>query len=242
MPYSRNNPAEEQQDASRKAKRITEICEELSIKLDPIDWQQHGLWAPVTIQGVEIAYLVNFSEPDPDDILRRVRINLLGHTALVAAHARPGCKAVMWTPVDVVQPQPFLSLWVITLETNERIAVVESMKNGWRTYEPYKFDRNDRQQLATLFGPLVQGEYPIGTIVSMKERDQQYTGEVIYIIPPGKAPTNNRYSSRGFHTIAGTTYKNDAAPKYIIDCNDSFPHIVPQAQVSPYSASTDSES
>jgi hypothetical protein len=236
MPYSRNNLAEEQRDASQKARRITEICEELSIKLDPIDWQQYGLRAPVAIQGIEIDSLANFSEPDPDDILRRVRINLLGHAALAAAHARPGCKAVMWTPVDVVQPQSFLSLWVIMLETDERIAVVELMKNGQRTYEPYKFDRNDTQQLATLFGPLVQGEYKIGTIVSAKERDRQYTGEVVYIIPSDKAPTSNRYSSRGFHTIAGTTYKNDAAPKYIIDCNDSFPHIVPQAQISLYSA------
>jgi hypothetical protein len=233
MSYSRKNPAEEQQDASRKAKHVTEVCKELSIKLDPIDWQQHGLWAPVTVQGIEIAHLVSFSELDPDDILRRVRINLLGHTALAAAHARPDCKAVMWTPIDVIQPQPFLSLWVITLETDERIAVVELMKNGWRSYEPYKFDRNDTQHLAALFGPLAQGEYQIGSMVSMKERDQQYTGEIVYIIPHGKTSTNNRYSSRGFHTIAGTTYKNDAAPKYIIDCKDSFPHIVPQAQVSP---------
>src|SRR5437588_48099 len=39
MTYSHRNIAEEQIEASQKAKQITAICEQLHIKLDPIDWQ-----------------------------------------------------------------------------------------------------------------------------------------------------------------------------------------------------------
>ena len=137
----------------------------------------------------------------------------------------------MWSPVDVVQPQAFLSLWVITLETDERIPIIESIRNGRRVYEHYWFDGDDEQQLAQLFGPVNEGEYHLGDTVIIKERERQYTGEIIYIIPPGKMFTSRKYGSRGYHTISGTAYTNDVVARYIVDCNDGFPHIVHQSQV-----------
>src|SRR5215469_15812879 len=118
MTYTRRNFAEEQQEAYQKAKYITEVCKQLQITLDPIDWQAYGMWAPVKVHQIEIAYLLDFGQTDANDILRRVQIKLLEHAALATSHARPGLKALMWSPVDVVQPQPFLSFWVITLETD----------------------------------------------------------------------------------------------------------------------------
>src|SRR5215468_3453376 len=180
MSYSRINRVEEQQEACQKAKHITEVCKQLHITLDPIDWQAYGMWAPVKVHEIEIAYLLDFGQTDTDDILRRVQIKLLEHAALVTSHARPGLKALMWSPVDVVQPQPFLSFWVITLETSERIPIIESLKDGQRVYEPYQFDLNDADQFAKLFGPASQGEYHLGEKITLKEHDHQYTGEIVY--------------------------------------------------------------
>jgi hypothetical protein len=233
MSYSRINRAEEQQEACQKAKHITEVCKQLHITLDPIDWQKCGMWAPVKVDQIEIAYLLHFGQSGTDDILRRIRIKLLEHAALATTHARPGLKALMWSPVDVVQPQPFLSFWVITLETEERVPIIESLRDGQRVYEPYWFDRNDADQLARLFGPASQGEYHVGERITMKEHDHQYVGEIVYIIPPGKALPGRRPPLRGFQTPAKTT--NEITAKYIVDCNDGFPHIVHQSQVIGYS-------
>src|SRR5437764_5977225 len=231
MNYSRQNSVEEQQEACRKAKQIIAICEQLHITLDPIDWQQYGMRAPVKVDSIEIASLLDLGQRDSDDILRRVQIKLFERAALEAIHARPDLKASMWSPVDVVQPQEFLSLWIITLETDERIPITESIRNGQRVYEHYRFDGNDGQQLSQLFGPMNEGEYHPGDTVIIKERERQYTGEIIYIIPPGKMFTGRKYASRGSHTISGTAYMNDVVARYIVDCNDGFPHIVHQSQV-----------
>ena len=231
MTYSRRNSADEQQEACQKARQITAICGQFQITLDPIDWQQFGMWAPVKVNTIEIASLLDLRQRDSDDILRQVQIKLLAHAALEAFHARPSLKVLMWSPVDVVQPQAFLSFWIITLETDVRIPIIESIKNGRRVYEHYQFDVGDGQQLARLFGPLNEGEYRLGETVTIKERERQYTGEIIYIIPPGKVFTSRKSASRGYHTIAGTAYTNDVASRYLVDCNDGFPHIVHQSQV-----------
>jgi hypothetical protein len=231
MTYSRRNSADEQQEACQKAKQITAICGQFQITLDPIDWQKFGMWAPVKVNTIEIASLVDIGRRDSDDILRQVQIKLLAHAALETLHARPGFKALIWSPVDVVQPQAFLSLWIITFETDVRIPIIESIRNGQRVYEHYRFDRSDGQQLAELFGPVHEGVYHQGDIVTIKERERRYTGEIIYIIPPGKMITSRKAASRGYHTIAGATYTNDVASRYLVDCNDGFPHIVHQSQV-----------
>jgi hypothetical protein len=231
MTYSRRNSADEQQEACQKARQITAICGQFQITLDPIDWQQFGMWAPVKVNTIEIASLLDLGQRNSDDILRQVQIKLLAHAALEAFHARPSLKVLMWSPVDVVQPQAFLSFWIITLETDVRIPIIESIKNGQRVYEHYQFDGADRQQLARLFGPVNEGEYHLGDTVTIKEREHQYTGEIIYIIPPGKVFTSRKSASRGYHTIAGTAYTNDVASRYLVDCNDGFPHIVHQSQV-----------
>jgi hypothetical protein len=231
MTYSRRNSVDEQQEACQKARQITAICEQFQITIDPIDWQQFGMWAPVKVNNVEIASLLELRQRDSDDILRQVQIKLFAHAALQTLHARPGLKALMWSPVDVVQPQAFLSLWIITLETDERIPIIEVISNGQRVYEHYQFDGDDGQQLVKLFGPAHEGEYHLGDTVTIKERERQYTGQIIYIIPPGKMFTSRKYPSRGYHTIAGTAYTNDVASRYLVDCNDGFPHIVHQSQV-----------
>jgi hypothetical protein len=231
MSYSRRNQAEEEQEACQKAKHITAICQQLQITPDPIDWQQCGIWAPVRVHGIDIAYLLDFGQPNADDVLRRVRIKLLEHTALQTIHARPGLKALMWSPVDVVQPQPFLSLWIITLETDERIPIIETLRNGQRVYELYQFDRNDEDQFASLFGPASQGEFHLGERITIKEHDHQYTGEILYIIPPSKTLTGHKLASTGYHAMARKANMNGMVAKYIVDCNDGFPHIVHQWQV-----------
>src|SRR5713101_2128128 len=217
MTYSRRNSVDEQQEACQKATQITAICEQFQITIDPIDCQQFGICSPVKVNNFEIASLLELRQRDSDDILRQVQIKLFAHAALQTLHARPGLKALMWSPVDVVQPQAFLSLWIITLETDERIPIIEAISNG--------------QQLAKLFGPANEGEYHLGDTVTIKERERQYTGEIIYIIPPGKMFTSRKYASRGYHTISGTAYTNDMVARYIVDCNDGFPHIVHQSQV-----------
>src|SRR5947207_6791125 len=154
MTYSRRNSTDEQQEACQTAKQITTICEQFHITLDPIDWQQFGMWAPVKVNNIEIASLLDLRQRDSDDILRQVQIKLFAHAALETLHSRPGLKALMWNPVDVVLPQAFLSLWIITLETDERIPIIESLKNGQRDYEHNQFDGDDAHQLARLFGPV----------------------------------------------------------------------------------------
>jgi hypothetical protein len=231
MTYSRRNSANEQQEAYEQARKITAICAQFQITLDPIDWQQFGMLAPVKVNTIEIASLVDLRQHDSDDILRQVQIKLFAHAALETCHARPGLNVFMWSPVDVVQPQAFLSLWIITLETDERIPIVESIRNGQRVYERYQFDGTDEQQLVRLFGPVHEGEYHLGDTVTIKERERQYTGQILYSIPPGKMFTGRKSASRGYHTIAGTTYTNDVASRYLVDCNDGFPHIVHQWQV-----------
>ena len=232
MTYTRRNSTNEQQEAYLKARQLTAICEQLHITLDPIDWQQFGLWAPVKVNSIEIASLLELGKRDSDDILRQVQIKLFAHAALETLRSRHGIKVLMWSPVDVVQPQEFLSLWIITLETDERIPIVESIENGQRVYEYYQFDADNGQQLASLFGPVNEGEHCLGDIVRIKERDREYTGEIIYIIPPGKMFTNRKYASRGYRTspeLANTN--NVVVSRYIVDCNDGFPHIVYQSQV-----------
>src|SRR6266704_6027654 len=151
MTYLRRNSVDEQQEACQKARQITAICEQFQITLDPIDWQQFGMWAPVKVNNVEIASLLELRQRDSDDILRQVQIKLLEHAALETLHARPGLKTLMWSPVDVVQPQTFLSLWILTMETDERIAIAEYIRNGQRVYEQYELDVRDEQQLVKLF-------------------------------------------------------------------------------------------
>jgi len=231
MTYSRRNVADEQQEACLKASQITEICEQFHITLDPIDWQQFGLLAPVKVNNIDIASLLDLGRRDNEDILRQVQITLFAHAALETLHFRSGLKVLTWSPVDVVQPQAFLSLWIIILDTDERIPIIESIRNGQRVYEHYRFDGDDEQQLAELFGPVNEGEYHLGDTVTIKEREHQYTGEIVYIIPSGKLFTSRKSATRRYHTISGTTYTNDVAARYIVDCNDGFPHIVHQSQI-----------
>jgi hypothetical protein len=231
MTYLRRNSVDEQQEACQKARQITAICEQFQLALDPIDWQQFGMLASVKVNTIEIASLLDLRQRESDDILRQVQIKLLAHAAFETLQARSGLKAFMWSRVDVVQPQAFLSLWVITLETGERIPIIEVIRNGRRVYEHYQFDRDDEQQLVKLFGPVNEGEYHLTEMITIREREHQYTGEIIYIIPPGKMLTNRKHASRGYHTIAGTAYTNDVVARYLVDCNDGFPHIVHQSQV-----------
>jgi hypothetical protein len=231
MTYSRRNSVEEQKEAGQKATQLMVICEKLHIPLDPIDWQNSGMRACVTVNSIEIADLFDLGQQDSDSILRRFQIKLLEHAACETIHARPGLKTVIWSPVDVVQPQTFLSLWVLTMETDERIAIAEYIRNGQRVYEHYELDLDDGQQLAKLFGPVHNGEYHLGDTVTIEEHEQKYIGEIIYIIPPGKAPTSRKNPAKGYHTIWGKTYTNDVSSRYIIDCNDGFPHVVNQSQV-----------
>ena len=231
MTYSHRNIAEEREEACQKAKQITDICEHLHIALDPIDWQNAGMRACVTVNTIEISDLLGLGQPNSDSILRLVQMKLFERTALETIRARPGCKALIWSPVAVVHPQAFLSLWILTMETDERIALAEYLREGQRVYEPYELDVDDGQQLARLFGPVHTGEYHLGERVTVKEREHTFTGKIIYILPPGKPLTNRPSSSRGVHGIAGKTYTNDASSRYLIDCNDGFPHLVNQSQV-----------
>src|SRR5260370_38237963 len=161
------------------------------------------MWAPVKVNTIEIASLLDLGQRDSDDILRQVQIKLFAHAALETLHSRPGLKASMWSPVDVVQPQAFLSLWIIILETDERIPIVESIRNGQRIYQYYQFDKDDEQHLAGLFGPVNEGEYHLGDVVTIKERERHYTGEIIYIIPSSKPFTSRKSSLQWYHSMPG---------------------------------------
>jgi hypothetical protein len=231
MAYSRRNAVEEQQEACQKAQDLTAVCEQFHIMLDLIDWQQFGLWAPVKVNNIEIASLRDLWQRDGNDIFRLVQMKLLEHAALETLRSRSGLKAVIWSPVEVIQPQAFLSLWIITLETGERIPIIEFLRNGHRGYAPFQFDGANEQQLAMLFGPGNEGEYHLGEVITIKEREHQYTGEIIYIIPPNKILPNRKQASRRYHTVSGAVYTNDVASRYIVDCSDGFPHIAYQSQI-----------
>jgi hypothetical protein len=231
MTYLHRNSDQEQKEACQKAKLITAICEQLYIALDPIDWQNCGMRACVRVNTIEISDLLDLSQQDSVSILRRVQIKLLEHAALETVHARPDLKAMTWSPVDVVQPQAFLSLWIITLETDERIAIAEYLRNGQRIYEHYEINRDDGQYLVKLFGPVYTGEYELGETVTIEEHERQCTGEIVYILPPSKAFTNRKYPSKGRHTNLGKAYTNDVSSRYIVDCHDGFPHVINQWQV-----------
>src|SRR5260370_8354253 len=203
MTYSRRNIADEQQDACQKARQIIAICEQFHITLDPIDWQQFGMWAPVKVNNIDIASLLDLGRRDSDDILRQVQITLFAHAALETFHSRPGLKVLTWSPVDVVRPQAFLSLWIIILETDERIPIIESIRNGQRIYEYYRFDKDDGQQLATLFGPVNEGEYPLGDVLTIKERELHYTRQLISNLPSSKPFTSRKSSLQWYHSMPG---------------------------------------
>ncbi len=231
MTYLYRNSAQEQKEACQKAQQLTAMCEQLHIPLDPIDWQNCGMRACVTVNTIEIADLLDLGQQDSASILRRFQIKLLEHAALGTMHARPDLKAVVWSPLDVVQPQAFLSLWIITLETDERITIAEYLRNGERIYENYAFNMDDGDSLVKLFGPVHTGEYQLGETVTIEEHERQCTGEIVYILAPSKAFTNRKYPSRGRHTILGKVYTSDVSSRYIVDCHDGFPHVVNQWQV-----------
>ncbi|HEU5382771.1 MAG TPA: hypothetical protein VFV38_45775, partial [Ktedonobacteraceae bacterium] len=231
MVYSRRNNIEEQQEAARQAQSIATLCEQWHLTLDQIDWPQWGMQALVSVNGVEIAPLLDLGRSEGDDLLRLIQLKLLEHAALTNIPARPEAKALMWRPLTLVQPQAFLSLWIITLETDERIPIVESMCNGQRVYECYPFDAQNMQQLARLFGVVYQGVYPLGEIVTLKEHARLYTGVIVYSLPPDRGLPQRKTLSRGYHTIAGKTFTNEGAATYLIDCHDGFPHIVKQSQI-----------
>lgn len=232
MAYLRRNIAEEQTEARQKAKQVMAICEQLHIKLDPIDWQETGMRARVTVNSLDISDLMDLGQRDSDYILRSIQIKLLEQAALAAIHARPGCKALVWSPLDVMQPQAFLSLWIITLETGERVAIAEYIRDGQRVYDPYALNTDDKNYLTKLFGPLHTGEYQLGEVVTIEEREQKCTGEIIYILPQDKAFISRKHPSRGRHTIAGKVHMNDVSSRYIVNCHDGFPHVVNQWQIS----------
>ena len=131
----------------------------------------------------------------------------------------------------IQQPQAFLSLWIVTLETNERVAIAEYLRQGKRVYEPYQLDVHDEQQLASLFGPSNTGEHKINDTITISEHEHKCTGEVIYVLPPGKASSSRKNSSRSYHSLQGKTHNSDLTSRYLVDCHDGFPHIVNQSQV-----------
>jgi hypothetical protein len=233
MTYSRRNKVEEQQEAAHKAQHLATVCDQLHIPLDAIDWQEWGMQALVKVHSVEISPLFDLAQRESNDLLRLIQIKLLEHAALEATRAQNGMKASMWSPVTTAQPQDFLSLWVITLENDERVAIAETLSDGLRVYKPYLFDAANQQQLAALFGKVYEGAYHMGDSVTIKEHARLYTGEVIYSIPPDKELPSRKPVSRGYHTVAGTAYTNDVAAKYIVNCHDGFPHIVNQSQIVP---------
>ncbi len=231
MTYSYINSAEEQKEACQQAQHITTICEQFHITLDPIDWQNAGMRANVTVNTLQIADLLELSRQDNTSILRQLQIKLFEQAALRAVHARPGLKALMWSPVEVVQPQAFLCLWIVTLETDERIAIAEYIRDEQRVYEHFAFDGDDINALAKLFGPIHKGEYERGAIVTIGEHERRCTGEIVYILPPSKTVTHHQSPARGRHTISGKVYTNDSSSRYIVNCHDGFPHIVHQWQI-----------
>ncbi len=82
MTFSHRNIADEQQEACQKARQIIAICGQFNITLDPIDWQQFGMLAPVKVNNIDIASLLTLGQCNSDDILRQVQITLFAHAAL----------------------------------------------------------------------------------------------------------------------------------------------------------------
>lgn len=230
MTYSRRNLTEEQNEAYQKASYLQALCEQFNISLDPMNWQRDGMQTPVTVNRTPIASLWDLSQGNDEDILRQVRMKLFERAALDTMHEQSSdLKATIWSPVAVREPQDFLSLWIITIETGRRISIMETISNGQRVYEPYRLDK---ASLAQLFGPLSEGEFQLGEKVTLQEHQQQYTGEIIYIIsPPDKTGTSRTPGSRGYHRLSGKAYTNDVASRYLVDCQDGFPHLVSQSQV-----------
>lgn len=231
MTHSRQDMTEEQQGARQKAEHITSIYQALQVALDPIDWQQFGLFAPVKVNEIEIALLGDLWQRDKDDLLRQVQIKLLEHAALKALPSRPNLRAMIWSPVEVLQPQAFLSLWIITFETGERVPTMEFLSDGQRTFALFPFDGARGRHLALLFGPAIQGEHHPGEIITIKERGQQYTGEIMYVVAHGTMPSPRRQATRGFRTASGTASPDNEEPRYLVDCRDGFPHIAYQSQI-----------
>ena len=231
MTYTRRNSAEEQKEAYQKAQHLTALCEQLHITLDPIDWQNAGMQAPVMVQTLKIADLLEMNRQDTASVLRQLQLKLFEQAALKAVSARPGLKAVMWSPVEVMQPQAFLSLWIITLETDERVAIAEYLRDGQRIYEHFVFDEEDGNALAKLFGRVHTGEYECGALVTIGEHERKYTGEIVSLLPPRKTTTPSQSPSRGRHTILGKVYSNDSSSRYVVNCHDGFPHVVNQWQI-----------
>ncbi len=232
MTYTRRNSAEEQKDAYQKAQHLTALCEQFHITLDPIDWQNAGMQADVTVQTLKIADLSEMSRQDDMSVLRQLQIKLFEQAALKVVHARPDIKAVMWSPVEVMQPQAFLSLWIITLETDERVAIAEYLEHEQRVYKHFAFDGDDMNALVKLFGPIhTGGEYKRGALVTIGEHERRYTGEIVSLLPPSKTSTRGTSSSRGRHTISGKVYPNDNSSRYVVNCHDGFPHVVGQWQI-----------
>ncbi|HEX7733679.1 MAG TPA: hypothetical protein VF458_02405 [Ktedonobacteraceae bacterium] len=234
MTYSRRNKVEEQQEAAQKARHIATICEQFHLTLDAIDWEKEGMYAPVKVRGVEISLLFDLAQREPEDLLRLLQIKLFERAALEATQAGKEMKALMWSPLTVAQPQAFLNLWIITLETDERVPIMENIgKDGQRVYELYPFDPTNHYQLAALFGSAYEGSYHMGDLITIKEHARLYTGEVIYSVPPDKDAPGRRPGSKGAYTTTAAYAANDGAAKYIVNCHDGFPHIVNQFQVVP---------
>jgi hypothetical protein len=231
MIYLRKNSMEEQKEASQKAQQLRAICETLSITLDPIDWQSAGMRADVRVNAIRISDLLNLGQQESDSLLRHIRITLFEHAALQAIHARPGLKALIWSPVEVIQPQEFSSLWIITIETYERVAIAEYIRNGQRVYEPFQLDVSDEHHLAKLFGPMHTGACQRGERITLEEHERKYTGEILYILPAAKTTISRKYPSGGSHTNFGRASTNEASSRYLVDCHDGFPHIINQSQV-----------
>lgn len=232
MTNVRQNNAVEQQEACQQAEKLTKTCAQFFVTLDPIDWQNFGMRALVKVNDIDIAPLLDLYQRESDEILRRVQIKLFEHAAFKTVRPRPGLKALMWSPVELIKSQAFSSLWVITLDSDERIPITESISEGHRIYEYYNMDNSNQEQLTQLFGPVCEGELAIGDDVTLQEREREYTGKIIYIIPPSKTATTRKHTSRGYRTVAGAPYTNEAASRYVVDCNDGFPHIVNPSQVS----------
>lgn len=231
MTHSRRDMTTEQQEACQKAQQISAIYEAFQITLDPIDWRQFGLFAPVKIKEIEIALLGDLWKRDRDDMLRQVQIKLLEQAALKTLQPQPNLRAMIWSPVEILQPQTFLSLWIITFETNERVPVIEFLSDGQRTFAPFPFDGARGRHLAQLFGPAIQGEHHPGEIITIKERGQQYTGEIMYVIAHGTMPSTRRQATQRYRAASGPASPHEEEPRYIVDCRDGFPHIAYQSQI-----------
>ena len=67
--------------------------------------------------------------------------------------------------------------------------------------------------------------------VTIEAHERKHTGEIIYILPASKIVPSRKSLSKGYHTISGKAYTNDASARYLVDCHDGFPHLINQSQV-----------